>query len=210
MYKVFFNDSLINLASNIKKSSNDNIEFEAEIANYHSVDEIINDIESTKFTLEFYLLNPDIDLLWTHFKNRFYEIPAAGGLVQSQNGELLFIKRLGVWDLPKGKIENGETSELAAIREVEEECGVNGLSIKKSLGSTFHIYRSPHLKQGHNLVLKETHWFLMNCDDNQNLVPQTEEQIEEVRWFKPEEINEVMENTYRSIAEFLAQIIPII
>ena len=36
----------------------------------------------------------------------------------------LFILRNVVWDIPKGKLEKGETPELAAVREIEEECGL--------------------------------------------------------------------------------------
>ncbi len=149
-------------------------------------------------------------MLWECFKRQFVEIPAAGGLVQRSDRSLLFIKRLGLWDLPKGKIDKGETPEIAAIREVEEECGAKGLKIIRQLNSTFHIYRSPFLKFPDNLVLKETKWFLMSCDNDQALVPQSEENIEEVRWIALNELDTVMENTYLSLREFLSKTIPLI
>ena len=121
-----------------------------------------------------------IDTAWEHFKSQFVEIPAAGGLVRNSEGAFLFIKRLGVWDLPKGKIEKKETPELAAVREVEEECGLSGLQVINQLDSTFHIYRSPYLPHPNNLVLKETKWFLMNYSGNEIPVPQVEEDIHEV------------------------------
>jgi 8-oxo-dGTP pyrophosphatase MutT (NUDIX family) len=112
--------------------------------------------------------------------------------------------------LPKGKIEKGETPESAAVREVEEECGVSGLSIMRQLDSTFHIYRSPYLKFPKNLVLKETMWFLMSCERKQSLAPQVEENIEEVRWFAMNELEKVRANTYSSIRDFLDKTISFI
>jgi 8-oxo-dGTP pyrophosphatase MutT (NUDIX family) len=123
---------------------------------------------------------------------------------------LLFIKRLGVWDLPKGKIEKKETPELAAIREVEEECGLSDLKIIGPLDSTFHIYRSPYLSFPKNLVLKETKWFFMSYSGGESPVPQVEEDIEEVAWFAPEDLEQVYSNTYLSLRDFLGKMLPII
>lgn len=177
---------------------------------HNVVNELISTIKTGGLIKDFVILHDDPHALWHTFKNKLVEIPAAGGLVINSSRALLFIRRLGVWDLPKGKIEKKETPEDAAIREVEEECGVSGLKIIRPLDSTFHIYRSPYLKSPGNLVLKETKWFLMSCDDNQNLVPQADEHIEEVRWFTPNELDEVRANTYSSIRDFLDKTIPFI
>jgi 8-oxo-dGTP pyrophosphatase MutT (NUDIX family) len=210
MYKVFFNDSTFQIGVESKKSSKNNITQTVECENYGLVRDLIAEIEKSDKAINFSLQNIETELLWECFKRQFVEIPAAGGLVKSSDNSLLFIKRLGVWDLPKGKIDLNETPEIAAIREVEEECGVKGLQIIRQLDSTFHIYRSPFLKFPDNLVLKETKWFLMSCDEAQTLVPQLEENIEEVRWFALNEIVTVMENTYLSLREFLAKTIPLI
>lgn len=210
MYKVFFNGSTIQIGDDDKKSFKNNITQAVDCENNEFVKKIISDIESGDKTGNFVILNNDRDRLWKCFKNQMTEIPAAGGLVQKTDRSLLFIKRLGVWDLPKGKIEKDETPESAAIREVEEECGVSGLKITRQLDSTFHIYRSPYLQFPDNLVLKETKWFLMSCDDNQKLVPQKEESIEEAKWFAFDEIDKVLMNTYLSIREFLEKTIPVI
>ncbi len=210
MYKVFFNDSTIQIGGESKKPSKNNITQSTGCENYGFVRELIAEIEKGNKAINFLLQNNGTELLWECFKKQLVEIPAAGGLVKNNDNSLLFIKRLGVWDLPKGKIDNDETPEFAAIREVEEECGARGLKIISQLESTFHIYRSPFLKFPDNLVLKETKWFLMSCDDDQTLVPQLEENIEEARWFALEKLDEVMENTYLSLREFLAKTIPII
>lgn len=210
MYKVFFNDSTIQLIAGSKKSSKNNIDQAIDCEDSGFVVKLISEIESATKAINFVIQNKEIDMIWDCFRRHFVELPAAGGLVQNGEGSLLFIKRLGVWDLPKGKIEKGETPESAAIREVEEECGLSGLKIISQLDSTYHIYRSPYLKFPNNLILKETKWLLMSCSEGQTLVPQLEENIEEVRWFTSNEINEVMGNTYSSLREFLAKTIPAI
>lgn len=210
MYKVFFNDSTIQFEPEYKRSSKNNITQNAVLEDHELIKELISTIHSGGLIKDFVILHDDPHALWHAFKNQLVEIPAAGGLVMNSDQSLLFIKRLGVWDLPKGKIEKKETPEKAAIREVEEECGVSGLKIIRPLESTFHIYRSPYHKSPENLVLKETKWFLMSCDDEQTLVPQADENIEEARWFALDELQEVRANTYSSIRDFLDKTIPLI
>lgn len=210
MYKVFFNDSTIQFGQENKISSKNNIIQGVVSEDYRIVRELISTIESGGMTKDFVILHEDPRSLWHNFKSQLVEIPAAGGVVMSRSHSLLFIRRLGVWDLPKGKIEKNETPESAAVREVEEECGISGLEIIRSLDSTFHIYRSPYLKSQKDLVLKETKWFLMSGDDEQNLVPQTDENIEEARWFALDELDTVRANTYSSILDFLDKTIPFI
>jgi 8-oxo-dGTP pyrophosphatase MutT (NUDIX family) len=210
MYKVFFNDSTIEIVAEGKKSSKNNITQTVDCEDHGFVKKLISEIESSDKSINFVIQNKDHSRLWNCFKRQLNEINAAGGLVQKSDHSLLFITRLGVWDLPKGKIEKKETPENAAIREVEEECGVTGLKIIRPLDSTFHIYQSPYLKFPDNLVLKETKWFLMSCDEEQTLVPQIEESIEEARWFAIDELDKVMANTYSSLREFLEKNLPLI
>ncbi len=210
MYKVFFNDSTIQIGSEMNKSLNNNITEMFNSLDYGVVNQIISQIESTSSPRDFYILNHDVNSAWSYFRSQFVEIPAAGGLVRNAERSLLFIKRLGVWDLPKGKIEKKETAELAAMREVEEECGLSGLQIIKQLDSTFHIYRSPYLSFPKNLVLKETKWFLMSYSCNEIPVPQVEEDIQEVAWFSLADLDQVYSNTYSSLSDFLEKSLPII
>jgi 8-oxo-dGTP pyrophosphatase MutT (NUDIX family) len=203
MYKVFFNGSAIEFTSETKKSSKNNIGRQVEIGSYIAINQIVSEVESSKGSTCFLLRHQEVDRLWNHFRRRFIEIPAAGGLVRNQQGAFLFIRRLGVWDLPKGKIEADETTERAAIREVEEECGLAGLKIVRQLDSTFHIYRSPYLNYPDNLVLKETNWFLMDYSGDETPTPETEEDIDEVCWVPVSELETVLADTYASLREFL-------
>ena len=210
MYKVFFNDSTIQFSPNLNKSLNNNIVNIDESDVYDFVNQVVREIEVANNPMNFLIAAQEFETTWTQFRSRFKELPAAGGLVRNTDGSFLFIRRLGVWDLPKGKIEKKETPEMAAIREVEEECGISGLQIVRPLNSTWHIYRSPWLETPENLVLKETKWFLMNYAGNEIPVPELEEDIEEVRWFAPSEIDRVLQYTYSSLADLIRKSLPLI
>jgi 8-oxo-dGTP pyrophosphatase MutT (NUDIX family) len=125
-------------------------------------------------------------------------IEAAGGIVINPEHEILFIKRLGYWDLPKGKVEKNEELKVAAVREVEEECGISSPSIERKLLKTYHTYSA----KGRN-YLKTTHWYLMAYSQNEKLIPQEEEGITEVKWVKKEEMEPQINNTYNSIIDVL-------
>ena len=131
------------------------------------------------------------------FKN-FELIEAAGGIVQNEKKEILFINRLGKWDLPKGKIEPGEKEEESALREVTEETGVKALELKKKIGETYHVYDA----FGKHFI-KVSHWYYMTCSSTQTLIPQAVEDITEVKWVKTKDIKEPMQNTYPSIKDIL-------
>lgn len=210
MYKVFFNDSTIQLSTELKKSSKNNIVEVVGDESYIFVNQLVSEIEKDGEVSDSIIINQEVNQLWDYFRSRFVEIPAAGGLVRNDNGLFLFIRRLGVWDLPKGKIEKNETPELAAVREVEEECGLSDLKIIRQLDSTFHIYRSPYLTAPKNLVLKETKWFLMAYSGNETPVPQIEEEIVDVQWIPVHELGLVMENTYTSLRDLLNKTMPLI
>ena len=139
-----------------------------------------------------------IIILQQDFFKLFKRIDAAGGMVNNERGEKLFIFRFGKWDLPKGKMKRSETPTQAAIREVKEETGLMELSITGSLPSTYHIYT-----QKQKQILKETHWFSMHTVSSQALVPQIEEDISIVRWFASNEIEIIVDNTYPSIKDLL-------
>ncbi|MEI8075997.1 MAG: NUDIX domain-containing protein, partial [Bacteroidota bacterium] len=112
-------------------------------------------------------------------------IVAGGGLVTNENGELLMIFRRGKWDLPKGKLDQGEKIDDCAIREVREETGVENLQLGKLLIITQHEYFDKWVDAD---AIKETHWFRMHVAGKPTLIPQTEEDITAIEWTKPEEI----------------------
>jgi 8-oxo-dGTP pyrophosphatase MutT (NUDIX family) len=130
----------------------------------------------------------------------FILIKAAGGVVFNNSGEVLLIKRLGKWDLPKGKIDANEGTEEAALREVEEECGIKELSIKSFLTFSFHTY-----KQHGYRFLKETSWYKMKSSYSGQLTPQLEENITEVKWEPFDTLDIQQLDSYLSIKDVLLQ-----
>lgn len=133
------------------------------------------------------------------FNSIFTHIKAAGGIVRNQKDEYLFIKRFGIWDLPKGKLHKNESIQDCALREVSEETGLTNLNITKQLQSTYHIFTD---RKGRE-VLKETFWFEMISKEEQQLIPQTEEDITEVKWFATADLNIPLQNTYASLFHLL-------
>lgn len=126
----------------------------------------------------------------------FEFIRAAGGIVRNEKGEILMIFRRGKWDFPKGKVEAGEDNATAALREVREETGVTARITEGKAISIFHTYDTYGPK-----MLKETVWFPMRALSEQNLTPQTEEEIAQAVWIPAEKINELLQASYTSLQE---------
>lgn len=169
-------------------------EKESEIVVNDSVKKFIQQTDKNNLIL----LSKNVNVLFGKIKLLFKFIEAAGGLIVKDN-KYLFIHRLGCWDLPKGKIDKGENKEEAAIRECEEECGINRLKIIKELPSTYHIY--PYKN---TFALKVSYWFLMETDFDGKLIPQLEENIDKAEWMDKEQIqNTVLKKTYPSVSDVI-------
>jgi 8-oxo-dGTP pyrophosphatase MutT (NUDIX family) len=146
----------------------------------------------------------DPDVLSAALCRTFVLAPAAGGVVV-KDGCMAAIERHGIPDLPKGHVEEGEDTATAALREVEEETGLQGLRIVKPLPSSWHCYL-----YGDEWRLKQTSWFLMESDDDTHLQPQVEEGITEVVFLSEYDLEWFLKNTYRSIAETLSPLLPVL
>ncbi|MBU3012917.1 NUDIX domain-containing protein [Polaribacter vadi] len=188
MYKVFVNDTPIIITQSSKIESI----FPVFAFNDITFDEILRRLNE-KLIKGIILYSIDLEKDWKTFKQNLRVISAAGGLVLNDKKEALFIYRNKVWDLPKGWIEKDESLENAAIREVEEECGIFNLTITKKLITTYHIYHQ------NGYILKETHWYLMHSNYGAPLIPQLEEGITEVSFKKEDEIEDILKNTYANI-----------
>lgn len=128
------------------------------------------------------------------------KIIAAGGLVSNENDELLMIFRRGKWDLPKGKLDEGESIEACALREVREETGLHHLELQSFTGITQHEYFDTHIKED---VLKETHWYAMKAPGVQALAAQAEEDITEIEWVRKEILDIYLNNSYPNIVDII-------
>ncbi len=148
-----------------------------------------------------YLYHSNPEKLWKHLLKHFPLIEAGGGVVQHQNGKILFIFRNNKWDLPKGRIEKKEMLLDGALREVMEETGVKDLIVKKKLSDTYHIF-----SRNGKYKLKKTYWYLMHTSYEGVLEPQLDEGIQRATWKNKEEISALMENAYENIKLILSEI----
>lgn len=136
------------------------------------------------------------------FENLLFDampvVTAAGGFVRNPENDLLMIHRRGFWDLPKGKIESGESLKETAIREVEEECGIEKLEIISEAFYTYHIYSEKNVP-----TIKRCVWYAMKTSSDQQPVPQEEEDIVEALWASEAEVNELLPLSYPSIQDVI-------
>ncbi|MFV0289810.1 MAG: NUDIX hydrolase [Mangrovibacterium sp.] len=196
MYKVFFNESELLFKQKEELFAEFNSDEHRIINHFDDVVHVLEEIEKLGLKKIFVLNCSDLEKIIAGFNF----VRSAGGLIKNIKGEWLFIKRMSRWDLPKGRIEEGESSEIAAIREVEEECGIHGHEIVRKLLIGRHIFRSPYYPSPYNWVWKEADWFEMSYGGNEKPNPQLEEDITEVRWFSKEEVfEEVYRSTYQNI-----------
>lgn len=136
--------------------------------------------------------------IWKIFRIYFTEVGAAGGLVRHTSGKYLFIEKKGKLDLPKGHIEPGEEPVDCALREVQEECGIKGHTIVKSLQSSYHTYSWEGIS-----YLKKTSWFLMEYDGTMLIEPQFEEGITKVEWLSPDELSMIKREAWLSLMDVI-------
>jgi 8-oxo-(d)GTP phosphatase len=139
------------------------------------------------------LITDNKDWIEDLIKSQYKVLKAAGGIVKNKENKILMMLRLKKWDLPKGKLDKGESSKMAAIREVEEECGVKA-KLGKKICTTFHTYTYKNID-----ILKQTKWYAMDLLDDSNMKPQIEEDIEKLVWMDKKQTNSALLNSYSSI-----------
>ncbi|MBF4491591.1 NUDIX domain-containing protein [Flavobacterium sp. JLP] len=195
MYKVFVNDKPLFLTNEISKET----DFQLFLLESIDIEQLIVKMFQNKIQ-KACLYHPDESEIMKTLKAKIPVNKAGGGFVYNKKGEVLFIFRNGKWDLPKGGIEKGEDIEATAMREVEEETGVNQLRITHKLQKTYHVF-----KRNGKYKLKITHWFEMQSDFEGTPQGQIEEGIEKVAWLNPEQIKEALKNSYENIKLLFAE-----
>ncbi len=201
MIKIFYPEKIIYIIKDKRKFVEKKNTVLQVIDSSAEMRKVFDEVINKKSIKEIYFYNENEEQLFVYFSKLFKVIDAAGGLVRNEKKQWLFIFRHDRWDLPKGKLEKNEAIADAAIREVEEECGIKGLSIVKQLPASYHVYFLN--KQA---VLKRTYWFEMDCSDKSPLVPQLEEGITDVKWLSKDDLKKVWDNTYESVRDVMSLI----
>ncbi len=199
--KIYFNDKPLFLCDNVDGTiepylHHDDAVFIDELDS-HTVKSMIHEMEQEKVHAGVFF-HRDLEALKKAFFKKFTLIIAAGGLVQNEKEEILLIFRKGKWDLPKGKLDKNEKLEDCAVREVGEETGLKNVQLIAPLIVTYHTYH-----EGSRFILKESHWYTMKVSGEQQLIPQTEEEITEIKWVKMDDLPPYFEKSYPSIADVL-------
>ena len=199
--KIYFDDKPLFLCDEINEVINEYVHHDDAVfideLNSHTAKAMIHEMQQPKIHAGVFF-HENLENLKKEFLKKFTFIRAAGGLVTNEKGEVMIIFRRGKWDLPKGKLDKGETIEQCAVREVEEETGLKNITIESLLQSTFHTYH-----EGSRFILKESIWFKMKANGEQNTSPQTEEGIEEIKWVKKDKLKAYFDKSYPSVVEVL-------
>lgn len=143
------------------------------------------------------IFSPEVDQLFRDFCSLFKVIEAAGGVVRNDHNEILFIHRRGFWDLPKGKIDKGESPQQAAVREIQEETGLHDVILSGFLMPTWHVYEMDGRR-----ILKKTWWYELHSAEKE-LIPQTEEDIEAAVWMSLNTFQSQPRKVYLTILDVL-------
>jgi len=193
MYKVFVNDKPIILTSEISEEKL----YKTYPLKYVDLPKVVRDLKRGN-NKGVYLYHKNKDKLLQKFLKKFPNVIAGGGKVYNAQDKVLFIFRNDKWDLPKGRIENNESIEEGAIREVEEETGVKGLTITKPLPTTYHIF-----KRNRRYKIKLTYGFEMHTSYDGELLPEASEGITKVKWLGKKKQAKALKNSYANIRELL-------
>ncbi|TMM56084.1 NUDIX domain-containing protein [Maribacter algarum] len=189
MYKVFVNERPLILTNKLSETANGDYF----LLNGNAIQEAIDALRKKKLR-EAYIYHPNHEEILKKFTKKIPLEVAAGGVVTNKEGKVLFIYRNDKWDLPKGKLDKGETVEECALREVEEETGVKKLKIENFLQTTYHVF-----KRNGTYKLKEVHWYAMKTSYKGKLKGQKNEGIERVKWKGPKKIEKALQNSYINI-----------
>jgi 8-oxo-dGTP pyrophosphatase MutT (NUDIX family) len=199
--KIYFNDKPLFLADAIDQEiepyvHHDDAVFIDEFST-PGINSMLHEMRLEKIHAGIYY-HPHLEELKKAVWKKFVVVKAAGALVLNEKKQILFIFRRGKWDLPKGKLDKGETLEQCAVRETEEETGMKNLKLERPLLTTYHTY-----DENGRHILKETYWYLLYGRSSEALVPQTNEDIEIAKWVSIPNLQEVLKNTYPSIRDVI-------
>ena len=167
--KIYFGSKTLFLTD----SKKDTDSFKWDIIEYFKdasdILKIINQLDSNIKINSICVYYHDVNFVLSLIESQFSLIEAAGGIIKNSTNQLLFIFRNGVWDLPKGKREAGESVLETALREVKEETGLMSVISGDLIGNTYHTYFV-----GEKRILKKTYWFSMSIKTIKDLIQRKE------------------------------------
>ena len=194
MYRIYINDTALIITDSMPAGLGNHQEInehEFNFAQFHKL------VKSAPASINV-LVTKEPKKFFKRARKSFQVIKAAGGVVRNDENQFLFIFRKGKWDLPKGKLDEGEKTKKAAVREVEEECGIKVAKLGDLLCKTWHVY-----EEKGQVVFKKTTWFNMKAK-RQELIPQQEEGITEARWLASADFDYIKQNTFPLILDVIS------
>ncbi len=198
IYRIYINEVIVIIARHVPANVTDYKLLDPENFNFNVFYKKIKDKKKKQVYL---LLNKEPKEFFKSIRKNLQVIEAAGGLVRNEENKYLFIFRKGKWDLPKGKLDPGENAKRAAVREVEEECGITVTKRGKKICKTWHVY-----DMNAQTVIKKTSWYQMTAHGQPHLVPQLEEEITDAQWLAEGDFSQVRANTYPLILDVLGSV----
>lgn len=196
MYKVFIDNSVIEFLDSSEKVPSKHYDLVLNSLE-NDLSKLLDQFDFSKLNTCLLVLYEDFEMALNQVFHEYEFMDAAGGIVKCDR-RYLFIERHGVWDIPKGKLDAHEQPWEAAVREIEEECGIRGPVIDHLIGITFHTYSYKG-----RLTIKKNWWYALNYSGSMEVFPQEEESITQAIWIEKHEWKMIRENTYDSIKEVL-------
>ena len=196
MHKIYFEKRCIIICSPDELALADPNAVLFSIGSSADIHDLVEMVEISDSLHRVYIPTEDVEETYRTICAEFREVNAGGGLVSNRRGDFLLISRNGMWDLPKGHQDPGEEISVTALREVEEETGIEHLLLGDLICITDHCYRRDGIWH-----LKHTWWYNMLHTDPADLTPQREEDISKAAWVAKSSLPPFLQNTYPSISE---------
>ena len=196
MHKIYFEKRAIIICTPDDQALTDPNVIQFSLGENIDIHTLVGMVETSDSLHRVCIVTDDVEDTYHKVCAEFLEVNAGGGLVSNRRGDYLLISRNGLWDLPKGHQDPGEDISVTALREVQEETGINDLILRELICITDHCYKRDGIWH-----LKHTWWYDMLYTDPTDLTPQREEDISKAAWVAKSSLPPFLLNTYPSILE---------
>lgn len=196
MHRIYFEKRVIIICSSEDSALTDPNSIIFHLGKESDIHSLVDMFETSDTLQRVYIPSDNPEIMYQKVCGEFKEVNAAGGLVSNKRGDYLLIRRSGLWDLPKGHQDEGEDISVTALREVQEETGVDNLIMQDLICITDHCYKRDGIWH-----LKHTWWYSMLYNDPVDLTPQTEEDIAKAAWVARSGLTPYIKDSYASIQE---------